>query len=101
MDAESGFMIVTFNMGVNPSADAEVMTYVDGEWIHAEDVKVRPDGSVTATFRQIGVVAICVDQKTDVPAPPTGDSAVGGLVIWSSMMMISGLLLLKRRQAAY
>lgn len=84
---------VTFDLGVGPTTDVVVFVYVDGEWIEVE-TENNEDGTVTCIFEEICPVAFCIDPEDEVAPPDTGDLAMGEILLWSGMMLLSLLMLL-------
>jgi hypothetical protein len=101
LEEENTTIEIRFDLDVKPGTDVEVYVFVDDEWVPVKTVN-NEDGSVTCTFEEICPVIFCIDPDDEVPAPDTGDLAMGDLLIWGVVMLGSGillvLLLLKRRR---
>ena len=86
-------LTVVFDMDVNSSDKLKVLVYIDGEWVLVEDVTINEDGTVTVDFEDICPVVFCVESKSDVQVPTTGDEFGRNLGLWIGLLAVSAAAL--------
>jgi len=60
-DHDHKLAVVILDLGVDADETVVCMSYVNGEWIPAEEIINNGDGTVTITFKQLCPVAIAVE----------------------------------------
>lgn len=98
LEEEDNPITLRFDLGVEPETDVIILVFKNGEWIPAEGVTNNGDGTVTVTLEDIGTIAFCIPEGTEVPK--TGDS---GFLLWAVILVacaggIVALLLLRRKK---
>lgn len=83
---------ITFDLGIAIEDEVLVFVFVDGEWVEVETIN-NGDGTVTCIFEEICPVAFTVREGEEVAPPPTGDLAIGQLMLWGGLMAVSALTL--------
>lgn len=81
-------LTVDFKTEIKKNASLVVLTYIDGEWVEAEETKIGANGVVTCTFEDIGPTAfVLTEAAPDAEAgtsPFTGDM----IAMWFVVMAV-------------
>ncbi len=92
---------LTFNLGVEKSANVAIMTYNDGKWSEIAGVKNNGDGTVTGTFAHFCPVLFAT-YDASTPAANTGDNS--SVILWTSVLVLAtigcGALVVSHRKNA-
>lgn len=100
LDEPGVYLELTFELGVGPGEEVNVMVYVDGEWVSVPKVTNNGDGTVTVLFEDICPVVFTVASGSHMPPAQTGDTS--GILVWTALMVLSAaalvVLLISRRK---
>lgn len=93
---------LTFDLNLDAKAPVAAMLCVNDQWKKMPVVN-NGDGTVTATFEDLGVVAFLTETTAD--GPDTGDDSAKDMALWISLMVVSAgaivaLLVVARRKKA-
>ncbi len=102
MPVAGNTIALTFDLNLGANAPVAAMIYANNAWTKLPVVN-NGDGTVTATFEDLGVVAFLTETTAD--GPDTGDDSAKDMALWISLMVVSAgaivaLLVVARRKKA-
>jgi hypothetical protein len=87
------YLELTFDVGVEADEEIVVMVFIDGVWTQIEEIINHGDGTLTCLFEDSCLIAFCVEDENQVPAPPTDDVNRQELIFWLIMLVSTSALL--------
>lgn len=89
---DSNTLDLKFDLKITKDTAVEAMIFVNGEWKKVP-TKNNGDGTVTASFNELGAVAFLVDSASIGTSPDTGDVFGNSITLWVGIMAASVVLI--------